>query len=748
MLRLRRPLSDWGLIRRLTAHFAVKGAGERRAIALLQQSTLFDGEWYLRTYPDVAASGQDPAQHYLNFGWREGRDPGPHFSTDAYLRANVDVTRAGTNPLIHFIEFGYSEGRGRTKHRVPARRGPSPGEPFGEPAPCLSLVPSEDVPRRWRRAFRLVANPDLFMFDGMPIGYAVTAAQREEIEAAFARLGQLSGDNSRILDQRSEEPAEKLSLADAWHVDQGRLRTRWFSSELPIVVRAYQRNPHRNDRLAMVGEGLVSSSADFVDVALCNRYFPLLFVIAEPNGKIRASRLLGFPSLCRGGLHYAELLALSELEQCDKLRALDPIGLGRALGDRLLAVRAGTCSRFVADLVVDLMGADGAQPIFQPDFLHWCTQVAQIEVRVNEPESQGAATRYLASAVRTAARCLKANGGASLVLAPDMIPTISTLTALSGDDGEPLNAGMSLLVAGSNPSQPAHLFCMPCSSVNAMQATVVGNYPRAWPFLVAGEKGGSSTPLAASAIRLTAGDELTDSELLMPTSGSALPVTYTGQPIAWLIWPEIWDQDLLSESLHSLSLQDEADSHQIMLVASGEPAILPLARDLFARVQVSNTLEDGLAEIKAPLVGFVGSGIVLHDRRCSGFLSNLLENLEVATASCIVVQSEPRGKSIHVTIADAGTDVDGLPVEPRDAKRMWRSVFPVANPPHRFWMARAELLRSSLNAHSVTLPAGSLNLCTSLVTVSTVVQGQNEEFCVAPPASPEFYAIRSKTLFG
>jgi hypothetical protein len=33
----------------------------------------FDPGAYLRANPDVSASGQDPAQHYLRFGWFEGR---------------------------------------------------------------------------------------------------------------------------------------------------------------------------------------------------------------------------------------------------------------------------------------------------------------------------------------------------------------------------------------------------------------------------------------------------------------------------------------------------------------------------------------------------------------------------------------------------------------------------------------------------------------------------------------------------
>ena len=74
-----------------------------RAIA---RSALFDREWYLKTYPDVAESGMDPIRHYIAFGAREGRDPSPEFSTRGYLSSNPDVGATGVNPLWHFIRHG------------------------------------------------------------------------------------------------------------------------------------------------------------------------------------------------------------------------------------------------------------------------------------------------------------------------------------------------------------------------------------------------------------------------------------------------------------------------------------------------------------------------------------------------------------------------------------------------------------------------------------------------------------------
>jgi hypothetical protein len=82
-----------------------------KAKRLLASSSLFDADWYLSKYPDVAANDADPIRHYLEFGWREGRNPSPLFSTNNYLKANKDVAERGINPLLHYLEHGQMEGR-------------------------------------------------------------------------------------------------------------------------------------------------------------------------------------------------------------------------------------------------------------------------------------------------------------------------------------------------------------------------------------------------------------------------------------------------------------------------------------------------------------------------------------------------------------------------------------------------------------------------------------------------------------
>ena len=54
---------------------------ERKELTAIRNSAFFDPEFYLNSNPDVRGSGMDAAFHYLVCGGREGRDPGPFFST-------------------------------------------------------------------------------------------------------------------------------------------------------------------------------------------------------------------------------------------------------------------------------------------------------------------------------------------------------------------------------------------------------------------------------------------------------------------------------------------------------------------------------------------------------------------------------------------------------------------------------------------------------------------------------------------
>ena len=81
----------------------------------------FDSEYYLRTYPDVAASRLTPLTHYIRFGAAEGRNPSAEFDPVYYLETNPDVRDAGLSPLEHYVLAGAKEGRASRKMPVAPR---------------------------------------------------------------------------------------------------------------------------------------------------------------------------------------------------------------------------------------------------------------------------------------------------------------------------------------------------------------------------------------------------------------------------------------------------------------------------------------------------------------------------------------------------------------------------------------------------------------------------------------------------
>lgn len=82
-------------------------------------SGMFDETWYLQHNLDVAHSRIQPLEHYLRFGVREGRNPGPMLDTNWYLSTYPDVQAKKINPLVHYIRYGKREGRQPRKNPLP-----------------------------------------------------------------------------------------------------------------------------------------------------------------------------------------------------------------------------------------------------------------------------------------------------------------------------------------------------------------------------------------------------------------------------------------------------------------------------------------------------------------------------------------------------------------------------------------------------------------------------------------------------
>jgi len=111
-------IHGWGEGRLSTAaqieaqHLRAKFASDYSAEAFASARDAFSHEYYAENYPELSLnSASETWAHFLETGWREGKNPSPDFETSAFLDANPDIAAAGLNPFLHYIAHGREEGR-------------------------------------------------------------------------------------------------------------------------------------------------------------------------------------------------------------------------------------------------------------------------------------------------------------------------------------------------------------------------------------------------------------------------------------------------------------------------------------------------------------------------------------------------------------------------------------------------------------------------------------------------------------
>lgn len=78
---------------------------------LVENSKLFDEEFYLKNYPNINSFKDDLITHYMIYGYKKGFNPSENFYTQHYLDSYEDVAKSGMNPLVHYLKFGQYENR-------------------------------------------------------------------------------------------------------------------------------------------------------------------------------------------------------------------------------------------------------------------------------------------------------------------------------------------------------------------------------------------------------------------------------------------------------------------------------------------------------------------------------------------------------------------------------------------------------------------------------------------------------------
>ena len=125
--------SDWGL-----EHIELAKYFEDSRI--VEQSGLFDDDWYMAANPDVESSGIRAFAHDCDHGWKEGRQPNFYFDPDWYCANYPEWRTAGRNPLCDYVEVG--EEKGLRHRRFLIRTGTGLQHALGTgKVPCGTILP-------------------------------------------------------------------------------------------------------------------------------------------------------------------------------------------------------------------------------------------------------------------------------------------------------------------------------------------------------------------------------------------------------------------------------------------------------------------------------------------------------------------------------------------------------------------------------------------------------------------------------
>ncbi len=191
----------------------------------------------------------------------------------------------------------------------------------------------------------------------------------EEFTAAAAEAPTVAAAACNIL----ALPVDGLKTLALDYASARRLRLRVDAAGLPegdiFVIRAYQRE-RDGECLALVGEAVVSKRLLLLlEFALTDAYSPVLLTATTPDARLIAAALVPFPSLCPGGVHAAEAVAVN---------ARTVVAL--AALSRQLLVDTLRPSLGALELAVASPCATAAELVFRRDFMAWLDLVFSVRV--------------------------------------------------------------------------------------------------------------------------------------------------------------------------------------------------------------------------------------------------------------------------------------------------------------------------------------------------------------------------------
>lgn len=362
----------------------------------------FDPQRYLAAYPDVALTGMNPGEHYLRFGRIMGRSPSGKVRAAAERPTQAQTTARALKQI------------------APAPQAEPSGPVPNRPNAIIDRPPdfeAEEVVPAPAPARRGADETGVFTLQALGEGVS------DKVRAPLAAYAGMFG-----LKAPATTPEAGLG-AGAFLTGDTRIENAWFTGGPTVrlmiaggpgsygsAVRAYQADPAAPGELRLAGPGVQLPPLGPVlhELELRHPLMPVLLELADGDGATGAFALMPFPSLLPGGLHGAELRALqSEPNPMDAFWSLSDLLLRELLGQPEWPARS------IAKLSV-LASGDGAEaPGLSGEVQQWITAIFGLSV-----EAAPASRPKRGSASKS-----ENGSGLHLLLPKDCIPTISGLVS-------------------------------------------------------------------------------------------------------------------------------------------------------------------------------------------------------------------------------------------------------------------------------------------------------------------------------
>jgi hypothetical protein len=348
-------------------------ANETKDVKLIQKSKWFSKNWYVDTYPELNISANKAAKHYYLFGTTEEKDPCPYFSTSFYLMCHADVAAIGINPLLHYVKYGQNEGRAVLVSK------------YGQLDLAGNIVEkftnnlvSLDFSHLHHSSIESDEIPEL------------SCADLQTINLGEINVGEVAGSlassvqaNIRLFESLCQTYAVEVEQIEAWEseannnlaqflrdiciVNNNSLRLRF---ELPnlvgksLSVEAYQLDTYDQTIKLVATTNLNVTSLNFADLELTSQFQPVALMF-KVDGQIVQSYLLPFPSLTRGGVHFAELCVQSSIGSDLNQRLI-------AYSRELLMDSTGSeTDETEKKIKISLQNVIGNEALFDRNFMDW-----------------------------------------------------------------------------------------------------------------------------------------------------------------------------------------------------------------------------------------------------------------------------------------------------------------------------------------------------------------------------------------